>query len=156
VLLVDADVVRPSVPQRLGVRADKGLLDVLMDPALDVADVVLQTNVPKLSILAAGTRSDRATEWLASKAMDRLLGTLAERYPGHVIVFDAPPLVLTNEAKVLASRVGQVVLVVEASKTPRDLVAQAFAAVEQCPVVLSVLNKAPESATPHGYGYYYG
>jgi receptor protein-tyrosine kinase len=71
-------------------------------------------------------------------------------------VFDAPPLLLTNEAKVLASRVGQVVLVVEASKTPRAVVAQAFAAVEQCPIVLSVLNKAPESATPLGYGYYYG
>jgi protein-tyrosine kinase len=156
VLLVDADVVRPSVLQRMGIQADKGLLDVLMDPALDLSDVILQTNVPKLSILAAGTRSDRATELLASHAMDALLGSLAERYPDHVIVFDAPPLLLTNEAKVLASRVGQVVLVVEASKTPRDVVAQAFAAVEQCPVVVSVLNKAPESATPLGYGYYYG
>jgi len=156
VLLVDADVVRPSVLQRLGIQAEKGLLDVLMDPALDVSDVVLETNVPKLSILAAGARNDRATELLASSAMDALLGELASRYPDHVIVFDAPPLLLTNEAKVLASRVGQVVLVVEASKTPREVVAQAFAAVEQCPVVLSVLNKAPESATPLGYGYYYG
>jgi receptor protein-tyrosine kinase len=156
VLLVDADVVRPSVLQRLGIQAERGLLDVLMDPALDVSDVVLETNVPKLSILASGARNDRATELLASSAMDALLGKLASRYPDHVIVFDAPPLLLTNEAKVLASRVGQVVLVVEASKTPRDVVAQAFAAVEQCPVVLSVLNKAPESATPLGYGYYYG
>jgi receptor protein-tyrosine kinase len=156
VLLVDADVVRPSVLQRLGIQAEKGLLDVLIDPALDVSDVVLDTNVPKLSILSAGARNDRATELLASSAMDALLGNLASRYPDHVIVFDAPPLLLTNEAKVLASRVGQVVLVVEASKTPRDVVAQAFAAVERCPVVLSVLNKAPESATPLGYGYYYG
>ena len=156
VLLVDADVVRPTVLQRLGIQADRGLLDVLIDPEVDVSDVVMETNVPKLSILAAGARNDRATELLASSAMDALLGQLAERYPHHVIVFDAPPLLLTNEAKVLASRVGQVVLVVEASKTPRDVVAQAFAAVEQCPIVLSVLNKAPESATPLGYGYYYG
>jgi receptor protein-tyrosine kinase len=156
VLLVDADVVRPSVLQRLGVQADKGLLDVLIDPGLDVSDIILQTNVPKLSILASGARNDRATELLASRAMDALLGQLAERYPNHVIVFDAPPLLLTNEAKVLASRVGQVLLVVEASKTPRAVVAQAFAAVEHCPVVLSVLNKAPESAAPLGYGYYYG
>ena len=134
----------------------RDMLDVLMDPALDVSDVILQTNVPKLSILGAGTRSDRATELLASNAMDALLGKLAKRYPDHVIVFDAPPLLLTNEAKVLASRVGQVVLVVEAAKTPRAVVAQAFAAVEQCPVVLSVLNKALESATPLGFGYYYG
>lgn len=156
VLLVDADVVRPSVLQRLGIQADHGLLDVLTDPGLEVSQVVLETNVPKLSILASGARNDRATELLASNAMDELLGNLAQRYPNHVIVFDAPPLLLTNEARVLASRVGQVVLVVEASKTPRDVVARAFAAVEQCPIVLSVLNKAPESATPLGYGYYYG
>ena len=156
VLLVDADVVRPCVLQRLGVRAEKGLLDLLIDPGLELSDVVLETNVPKLSILGAGAPNDRSTELLASNAMDALLGRLAVRYPDHVIVFDAPPLLLTNEAKVLASRVGQVVLVVEASKTPRDVVAQAFAAVEPCPVVLSVLNKAPESATPLGYGYYYG
>lgn len=156
VLLVDADVVRPAVLQRLGVQPGKGLLDLLIDPSLDVSDLVAETNVPKLSILAAGARNDRATELLASSAMDALLGKLADQYPNHVIVFDAPPLLLTNEAKVLASRVGQVVLVVEASKTPRDVVAQAFAAVEECPVVLSVLNKAPESATPLGYGYYYG
>ena len=67
----------------------------------------------------------------------------------------APPLLVTNEATVLASRIGQVVLVVEASKTPRSAVAQALAAVEQCPIVSTVLNKAdrPESL---GYGYYYG
>ncbi|HMO46679.1 MAG TPA: XrtA-associated tyrosine autokinase [Rubrivivax sp.] len=156
VLLVDADVVRPCVLQRLGVRAGKGLLDLLVDPGLELSDVVVETNVPKLSILGAGAPNDRSTELLASNAMDALLGRLADRYPNHVIVFDAPPLLLTNEAKVLASRVGQVVLVVEASKTPRDVVVQAFAAVEPCPIVLSVLNKAPESATPLGYGYYYG
>lgn len=156
VLLVDADVVRPAVLKRLGIEAEKGLLDALIDPGIDVSDVVLQTNVPKLSIIAAGARNDRATELLASSAMEALLDKLAHQYPDHVIIFDAPPLLLTNEAKVLASRVGQVVIVVEASKTPRGVVAQAFAAVEQCPIVLSVLNKAPESATPLGYGYYYG
>nr|MBA3591229.1 chromosome partitioning ATPase [Methylibium sp.] len=60
------------------------------------------------------------------------------------------------EAQVLASRVGQVVLVVQASTTPRSVVLQAFAAVEQCPVVMSVLNKAHETATTVGYGRYYG
>lgn len=156
VLLVDADVLHPAVLQRLGVAEQAGLLDILADPALDVAQLVLATNVSKLSILPAGTRNERSTELLASNAMEALLAKLAKRYPDHVIIFDAPPLLLTSEAKVLASRMGQVVLVVEATKTPRSVVAQAFAAVEDCPVVLSVLNKAPESATPLGYGYYYG
>jgi protein-tyrosine kinase len=156
VLLVDADVVRPEVLQRLGIQAKKGLLDVLTEPDLDLSDVVLKTNVPKLAILPAGTPNNMSTELLASEAMETLLVSLATRYPDRVVIFDAPPLLVTNEAKVLASRVGQVVLVVEASNTPRSAVAQAFAAVEECPIVMSVLNKSPEPAVPLGYGYYYG
>lgn len=153
VLLVDADVLRGELLQRLGIEAKKGLLDVLADPSLDLAKVVLKTNVPKLSILPAGTRSHMSTELLASEAMESLLVSLAARYPDRVVIFDSPPLLVTNEAKVLAGRIGQVVLVVAASATPRSAVAQAFAAVEQCPVVMSVLNKTSEPAVPLGYGY---
>ena len=73
-----------------------------------------------------------------------------------MVIFDAPPLLVTNEAQVLASRVGQVVVVVDAAKTPADAVTQAFSLVAQCPVVMSVLNKAPAAAGSFGYGYYYG
>lgn len=156
VLLIDADVVRPEVLNRLGIKADKGLLDLLTDENLKLSDVVLETNVPKLSVLPAGTRNNRSTELLASESMESLLESLAIAYPDCVVIFDAPPLLVTTEAKVLASRLGQVVLVVEASNTPRQVVGQAFAAVEQCPIVLSVLNKAHEPASPVGYGYYYG
>jgi receptor protein-tyrosine kinase len=155
VLLVDADVIHPTLFQRVGLQPGKGLQDLLANPDVDVSDLVLQTNVPKLSLLSAGTRNDRATELLASDSMEALLARLEKRYPQHVILFDAPPLLVTNEARVLATRVGQVVMVVEAAKTARNLVAQAFACVEHCPVVLSVLNKAPQSTAPLGYGYYY-
>jgi receptor protein-tyrosine kinase len=150
VLLVDADVVRPGLMNRLGLGERRGLLDLLADPALDIGDVMLETNVPKLSILPAGTRTDMATELLASDAMERLLAALPARYPGRVVVFDAPPLLVASEARVLASRVGQVVLVVMASHTPRAAVAQAFAAAQPCPIVMAVLNKAAEPAAPLG------
>ncbi len=153
VLLVDADVVRPDVPQRLGFRADKGLLDVLSETGTSLADVILSTNVPKLSVLPAGTRSAMSTELLASAAMERLLVRLATEQPDRVVIFDAPPLLLTNEAKVLAARLGQVVLVVHAAHTPRGVVSQAFAALEQCPIVMSVLNKSREPGIRTGYGY---
>jgi receptor protein-tyrosine kinase len=154
VLLVDADVVRPDVMGRLGVQAGTGLLDLLADPRIDLSDVLLQTNVPKLAILPPGTPSSRATELLASPATERLLDELCDRY--GVVVFDAPPLLVTTEAGVLASRVGQVLLVVEAKRTPRNAVEQAFAAVAQCPVVMSVLNKGPEPMPYNGYRDYYG
>ena len=156
VLLVDADVLAPCVLQRLGVRADKGLLDLLMDPGLALSDVVLGTNVPGLRLLPSGTQTTLSTELLASDAMEELLGSLAGDAPHRVVIFDAPPLLMTNEARVLASRVGQILLVVEAYNTPRSVVGQAYAAVAQCETVMAVLNRAPQPAIPLGYGYGYG
>lgn len=155
VLLVDADVVRPSIPARLGLPQSRGLLDVLADPGIDLSEVMLRTNVPKLSILPAGTANSRATELLTSDLMDRLLTELATKYSDRVVIFDAPPLLLTTEGKVLASRVGQVLLVVAASETPRATVAQAFAAVESCPVVVSLLNRCRDPLQVRNFGYYY-
>ena len=154
VLLVDADVVRPSVLSRLGIRAERGLLDVLIDPSLDVRDLVLKTNIPKLSILPPGTPNRISTELLASDAMVELLSSLPRLYPGTIVIFDGPPLLVTNEAKVLASHVGQVVLIVKAATTPRRAVGQALAALEQCPMVMTLLNQARAPEVPQGYGYY--
>ncbi len=156
VLFVDADVLRQDAMDRLGVDDGPGLLDLLSDQSLALDDVVLRTNVPKLSLLRAGYRHSLSTELLASSAMDRLMHRLAREYPDQVVVFDAPPLLMTNQAKVLAAHVGQVVVLVEAAHTQRHIVQQAFAVVEQCPIVMSVLNKASEPASGEGYGYGYG
>jgi protein-tyrosine kinase len=154
VLLVDADVVRPGVLQSLGVEADAGLLDLLSDPRLGLDELVLQTNIPTLSILPAGRRHPLSTELLASAAMNDLLVSLATGRQGRIVVFDTPPLLVTSEAKVLATRVGQVVMVVEAERTESAAVAQAFAALEQCRTVMSILNRAVEpKVTGRAYGY---
>lgn len=156
VLLVDADTVRPTVLSRLGLSTQRGFLDALVDPSVELSDVMLRTNIPKLSLLPAGTPHARSTELLASAAMERMLVELATKYSDRVVIFDAPPLLLTTEARVLASRMGQVVVVVEASGTSRRHVAQAFAAVEQCPNVVSVLNKCEAVSEWAAYGGYYG
>lgn len=156
VLLVDADVLRPSIPERLGLKVEKGYFDMLADPQIDLSTVMLRTNVPKLSILPAGKVDARSTELLASVAMRSLLAELGNRYPDRVVILDAPPLLLTTAAGWMASRVGQIVMVVEASRTPRRSVMQAYAAVKQCPLVLSVLNKCTLSKDMRRYGYSYG
>jgi len=154
VLLVDADVARPAVPERLGLSQEKGLLDLLTQRDLDVADVLLRTNVDRLSILPAGSPQSRATELLASESMARLVEELASRYPDRILVFDAPPLLSSTESRVLASHMGQVVLVVEADRTPQSRVAQALATIEGCPVVMTVLNRIERSEVGSYYGYY--
>lgn len=161
VLLVDADVARPAIPERLGLSYDKGLLDLLTRKDLDVSDVMLRTNIDRLSVLPAGTPHSRATELLASETMTLLLEEMSSRYPDRILVFDAPPLLASTESRVLATHMGQIVLVVEAERTPQASIKQALATVEQCPVVMTVLNKIERSESGsyygnYGYGYGYG
>lgn len=157
VLLVDGDVLRPSVFDRLGLNEPRlGLLDVLVDPELPVSDVMLRTNVPKLSLLPTGTPNIHASERLASGAMLRLLDELVSRYPDRVVVFDTPPLLVSSGTAALARRMGQVLMVVESAATSRREIAQAFAAVEDCPHVMSVLNRCDAPSRRTAYGYYYG
>ncbi|MGE5491136.1 MAG: XrtA-associated tyrosine autokinase [Actinomycetota bacterium] len=155
VMLVDADVARPSVLPLLGLPAQPGLLDLLQDDSLDLSDVLLKTNVAKLSILPSGTPHPRATELLASDAMARLINDMAGRYPDRIIIFDSPPLLVTTESHVLASHMGQIVMVVEAERTLQAEVTQALATVDSCPVKLMILNKA-KADFKRGYSYGYG
>ncbi|MDZ5459394.1 XrtA-associated tyrosine autokinase [Azohydromonas lata] len=160
VMLVDADVGRPSVLKTLGLAPGPGLLDVLEGRAT-MPEVLLRTNVDKLTLLSAGTLHDRATEVLASDGMHALLQEVAQRYDDRVIIFDSPPLLLTTEARALASHMGQVIIVVQAGQTSQSDVQTALATIEFCPVKLLLLNQARGTkldayATGYKYGYGYG
>jgi len=156
VMLVDADVARPSVLNVLGLPPAPGLLDVLAHDSVDLSHVLLRTNVEKLTILPSGTKQERATELLASDAMVRLLDDMASRYSDRIIIFDSPPLLLTTEARVLASHMGQVVMVVKAEETLQADVKHALSTIENCPVKLLVLNQTRGSRMGYGYGYGHG
>ena len=155
VMLVDADVARPSVLRMLGLPPAKGFLDVLAEGSVDISEVLLRTNVGKLTLLPSGTKNERATELLASDAMSRLVEDMATRYPDRIIIFDSPPLLLTTESRVLASHMGQIVVVVKAGGTSQDDVKHALSTIESCPVKMMVLNQT-RSARFQGYGYGYG
>jgi receptor protein-tyrosine kinase len=142
VLLIDADVAKPSIPELLGITPSRGLLDLLSDGGVEIGELLVSTNVEKFNVLNAGGPHPRATELLASDVMGRLLNEMANRYSDRVIVFDSPPLLLSNEARVLATQMGQVIVVVEAESTTHSTLMQALATVEQCPVKLLLLNKS--------------
>ena len=157
VMLVDADVARPSVLSMLGLPSTEGLLDVVTANSLDISGVLLRTNIEKLSILPSGTQHPRATELLASDAMIRLLDDMAKRYPDRIIIFDSPPLLATTEARELATHMGQIVVVVQAGETGQGAVKEALATIEACPLKMMVLNQATQQASErYGYGYAYG
>ena len=152
-LLVDADVLRPSVLDRYGIEPGPGLLDLASRPELDVADVLLRTNVPKLTLLPAGKENRNSPELLSSAAIERLLTELSERYADRLVIFDAPPILVSSGTRHLAQRVGQVVMVVQADSADSRAVSQAFDALDTCPLVSTVLNRS-SLPDPGAYGYY--
>ena len=154
VLLVDGDVAHPDFPNLLGVPSTPGLLDVLTRDGVDVGDALVRTSIENLAVLPAGMRHRRATELLASEQMAILLRELASRYTDRMIIFDSPPLLATTEARVLATHMGQIVMVVAADRTRQHAVNLALAAIEDCEHVMMVLNKARKTDVGTYYGYY--
>jgi receptor protein-tyrosine kinase len=141
----------------LGLKLEKGLMDVLFQQGIDLADVLCKTNVDKLTLLPAGKGRHQATELLASDAMGAMLQEMAERYSDRIIIFDSPPLLAASEASVLATRVGQIVMVVEAGRTTEAALKEALTRIESCRNVGLLLNKIEGSGLGYGsYGYGYG
>lgn len=157
VLLVDADVARPSLSRVLGLPPGPGLLDLLVDSRIEMADAMVRTNVDKLTLLPSGTPHPRATELLASDAMTDLIQEMGLRYPDRIIIFDSPPLLLTTEARVLATHMGQIIVVVQAERTLQTQVKHALTTIEACPIKLMLLNQVRGGdQDAYGYGYGYG
>ena len=154
VLLIDADVAKPDVTARLGVEAERGLIDILLDDGLTLPEVLLRTDIPKLTLLPSGRRHVHATELLASERMRELTLELSNRYSDRVVIFDSPPLLITNEARVLANLMGQVVLVAEASRTQQHVVKEAVDMLEGNEIVGIVMNKGTQRKDGEGYGGY--
>jgi protein-tyrosine kinase len=154
VVLVDADCSKPHLTRLFAAENEPGLIDLLRDPGLSFEQLVMPTDVPGLSLLPAGSHDPHASELLASKRMDELCNVLSTDGAGRIIVFDSSPLLLTTEAPVLASKVGQVIVVVRANDTPRQAVLAALAKLDQAKAIGCVFNRTTVAEHAENYGYY--
>jgi protein-tyrosine kinase len=156
VLIIDCDVHRQTLIDTLGIKADKGLIDLLTDPQLDIADVLLRTNIGNLTVLPAGKSGLLVPELLSSQRMSELMEEMVRRYPDRFIILDAPPCLATSDPSVLAGLVGQVVFVVEANRTQETEIAASLRLISSCPTIGLVLNKTLGAASDQfgSYSYY--
>ncbi|MEM7277124.1 MAG: XrtA-associated tyrosine autokinase [Pseudomonadota bacterium] len=153
VVLVDADVAKPHITELFGATNEPGLLDVLDEPDRDLGTVLMKTDVPWMSVIPAGKPRRNSTELVSSLRMEQIVFELSNRYPDRIVLFDSPPLLLTNESKVLASLMGQIVLVIRAEQTPRNAVEEAVSALDESKAINVILNQVRHR---HGHGAYYG
>jgi protein-tyrosine kinase len=158
VILVDADAHRQSMLNYLGVSADKGWLDLLTNSAMTLPDVLLNTNIPGLSIIPAGLTRPEIPELMSSRKMLTFISDLAKQNPNRLIVLDSLPCLVSTEPTILASIAGQAVFVVAANETSREEIESSLRLIEACPNVSLVLNKGNpllDQFSKYGYGYGY-
>lgn len=155
VLLVDGDFQKPQIPSLLGLESGPGLVDALADPAVDVDSLIVRTDLGNLSVLPAGRQADNVPELLASARTARLLASLAAD-PRRLVLFDSPPVLMASAASLLASHVGQALLVVRADRTTESDLGEAVGLLADCAQIGLVLNGAGFAAGRRRYGQYYG
>jgi succinoglycan biosynthesis transport protein ExoP len=153
VLLIDADLRRPSIHKTLGMGPKVGLSNVLTG-AVTLQEATLRSNIlPNLFVLPAGTPPPNPAELLASAEMKEVLSKLREQYD-HIVV-DTPPTLSVTDAVIMSTRADAVVLVIRSGQTTkqalrraRDILAQVNARV--CGVLMNAVNlDSPD------YHYYY-
>ena len=157
VLLVDADVLRPSVNRELGIQEFPGIIEYLLGNAEQVSDIIYNTDIDKLKLIPAGKPHHLSNELLASEKMVALANELANRYPDRIVIFDCPPLIGVTETLVLANLMGQALIVVEESKSTIADIKSATEHLNENLALGLVLNKAIRSHKDlygyYGYGY---
>lgn len=156
VMLVDADVARPSISNIFGLRNDlPGLTDLLLGEENRLSDVLLRETTNPLSLLAAGGSVASATDLFGGDDMRQLVTDISSRYTDRIIIFDAPPLLASTEPVALAEHAGQVVLVVDAERTSRAAIDSALDLLETDQNVNLVLNKTTVRNRTEQFGSYY-
>lgn len=150
-VLVDADVLKREISRSFGAGDKPGLMDYLLDEEMQLEDILFATDLDDIVLLPAGNKHPRAAELLSSRRMKQLVRDLSERFWTRAIVFDTPPILVTNEAHVLANHVGQIVFVIEARVSSQESVLQALNSLDRSKPINAILNK---SRTAAGSGYY--
>ncbi len=153
VLLIDADLRRPSVHKTLGMGPRSGLSNVLTGTATLEQTITRSPILPNLSILAAGTPPPNPAELLASSKMKDMLDDLREQYD-HIVI-DTPPTLSVTDAVVLSPRVDSVVLVIRSGQTTKQALRRARDILMQVNAhVTGVLLNAVDLSSPDYYYYY--
>lgn len=156
VLLVDADLRRPSIHNYFGFEQGVGLSDCLQD-GNDIGEAIVKTDLGKLSIISAGREVEKPLELFASRRMEELLAEIKTRYSDRYVIIDTPPLLAFAESRALAHMVDGIVFVVHEGVTPQKDVMEAKELLKGCPVLGVVLNDSTTSIKEHShYNGYYG
>ena len=153
VLLLDADLRRPSIHRLFDLNDEYGLSDVLLED-MDLSAVLQHSHVPNLDVVSAGPIPPNPNELLGNEIM-KSIRKMAGDY--DVMIIDSPPATAVADPMVLSPLVDGVILVVEANETRRPVVKEAIARLKnvKANILGGVVNKFDSRRSGYGYYYYY-
>lgn len=153
VLLVDADMRKPTVHKIFHVQNHPGLTNLLTDRSLHVEDIVRQSYVENLNYITCGVIPPNPSELLNSKRMGELIREMEDQY--DLVIFDNPPLLAVTDAQIMATKVDGTIVIVPQGEVKKDELDQAAEMLEKvnANVLGSVMNKVDSDSDTY---YYYG
>lgn len=155
VLLIDADLRKPSLHQYFGIDAKVGLADCLRD-GIDPGDVLIKTGIGKLTLLPAGRPVRNPVELMSSQRMADLLQEMKHRYPDRYIIIDTPPILLFAETLSLSYLVDGVIFLVKEGLATVQNITDSLSNLKGTPVLGMVYNNVSQESLESRYYYYYG
>ncbi|WP_417388905.1 polysaccharide biosynthesis tyrosine autokinase [Gimesia sp.] len=151
VLIIDADLRRPTIHKLFGLANSVGLGDVLTGE-IDAQTAIRETRVSHLSILTAGMLPENPSEMLMSRAFSELVNQLRKEY--DYVLIDTPPLVVVSDPSVIASIVDGVLLVVRIDKNRRGVIRKVQQIIQTNGIkVAGILANSVKSGKPGDYDY---
>ena len=154
VLLVDADMRKPSIHKYLGIKTARGLSDYLSGQ-VELSDVLINTGLGRLVLLPAGNACSNPAELLSSNRMKELVKEMKHRYADRYIVIDTPPVLVSADAISMSNHVDGVIFVVQAAKTSEKTVKKAINLLKGAIMLGIVYNNVPDYLGKNLNPYYY-
>jgi capsular exopolysaccharide family len=153
VLLVDADLRRPTINATFSISNPVGLTNFLTEHSVSVNDIFYQTTIENLYVIPSGPTPPNPSELIGSKRMEKLIVALQEAF--DLVIYDAPPVLSVTDAQILATKVDGTILVVRENKAEKEAVRQAVGLIQhvRAKIIGTVLNDVTKSSTGY-YGYY--
>lgn len=154
VLLVDADMRKPTVHKTFRLPNHDGLTTLLTEKDVQISNIAHRAPTEGLFIITSGVIPPNPSELLASKRMDRLMNELEQIF--DLIIFDMPPVIAVTDAQIMASKVDGTIFVIPKGLTNKDMVLKSKDLLEKvhANVIGAIFNRV--EITGDNYYYYYG
>lgn len=150
-MLVDFDLRRPKIGAYLGIPMEKSLND-LLDGTAELADMLVNPDMPRLVVLPTRNPVKKSSETLSSKKIADLIKDLRERYESRIVIFDLPPVLVTDDAIALLPQIDCVLMVVANGMSTKREIEDSLRHLPAANLIGTILNKA--ESEPVGYYYY--